>query len=896
MDDSGHLGGVEGWDEGAMLSQMHGDSFIGDDVDGADVEFFNRPPGTMTPTPPLVPPAQAPWTPAVWAPGTGPGAATNVVPFPGGTSYPGTSNTPWLAQPPGYGQPGYGQPGYGPSYGPIAPADTYAATAPADDGARANLLRRWVHHRRRKHAAMRANRPAAAERHRQRMVAINDQWMQAGYRPRQIKWAAKRAGMMGSAWSLDPTASVVDPRYWFKSAEARKAARMKVLAQKKLAASLKERAKVAESMNDAEEAKRLMDQARAADAGAKLDAERLTQAEKAAAIEGSLDPRATLLDPRFWFRSAEARKAARLKILAQKRLAQSLKAQATEAHAAEDAEEAERLMNESRQVDANYKLNYERLMAAEKAAAVTGYFGSDEDRMGAAQQKEWEGKVAADLAAKARQKSKSGGVTEQEAAVLGLEATAHEARAKLCGAEAKAIAGEAVSSIMGDDDALGTWAVVGRSRLDTSSPGAKLALSAAEATPLGMQVRAGRKVAKMANKDPRVNAKVKDLHSKAKGGDVTAKKKFGLIRAGKKADDHKRAAQAVEIKELRRDAAIKRRKAAKARFRLVKFGQPSKVETRLARHGRKRHLAKTVAVVRTARHSRNPVARKRAVAKIKHVQGLAAKGDPKAQATMKRVAVADAIVKNTKTPTDRKRYSAAIVAINQAKLGDPRAKEKIATIQAKAAAGDPKAKKNLEAVVVAAAAESAVANKKTISVPLTSEQRAQFRPVTSPSGLPRTAVPPVPGDARTSMATAAAATALGVPAAAAAAAVMKANAGDPVARRKIDAANRVHAAAQKGDPRAKARIAAVAKGAKAGDPRAQSAAVALAAAVGIKKGRATGMAAPPALRPHVAMTPEAPAEISRGGFSALVQLGPVPGSPFRRYYSGIQRRRHHVAA
>jgi hypothetical protein len=123
---------------------------------------------------------------------------------------------------------------------------------------------------------------------------------------------------------------------------------------------------------------------------------------------------------------------------------------------------------------------------------------------------------------------------------------------------------------------------------------------------------------------------------------------------------------------------------------------------------------------------------------------------------------------------------------------------------------------------------------------------------------------------------------------------MKAQAGDPVARQEIDRANRLHEAARAGDPRAKAVIADAARGYKQGNVKKAGLAVALAAAVGIKKGKRKAPPAPP-LRPHVPSAPPTylPPSAPRGGvFSALIQLGPVPNSPFRRYYSGTMGAHH----
>jgi hypothetical protein len=604
----------------------------------------------------------------------------------------------------------------------------------------------------------------------------------------------------------------------------------------------------------------------------------------------SFDPRATVLDPRFWFRSRHTRLAARANILANKKLAKSLEAQAEEASAANDQQKAAQLMEQARAVDAQARADAARFDAAENAAAISGYFGSDEDRMAVGQAKEWESKVAADLATKTRGKSRSGSYSEREAAVLNMEADAHEAQSRLLGAEAKAICGEAVSSIMGDDDSLGTWDVVGRmTRATASSPGAKFALKAAGATPLGMQVRAGRKVAKMAQKDPTVRAKVKQIAAKAEAGHPGAKKKLGMIKAGKKADDHKKTAQAVEIKALRKDAAGKRRKAARSRFSLVKFGAPTIFGRKSARKQRAKKLNVAVATVRATK-SKNPIKRGRAKKQVAFVVNAAQAGNPKAQQLQKQLQLANAIDKHTQRPADKKRMQESIVLIREAKKGDPLAKQKLEMVKAAAEGGNPGAQRSVETLAVAAAAENYVSGKPT-GMPSATPPGDRGAQIARP-GMPSTSVPPIPGSGTIATRTAAAAAAMGVPAAAAAGAVMKAKAGDPTARAQIDAANRLHEAASRGDPRARAQVAAVAKGAKAGNPKATSIAVAMAAAVGIKKSKG---APPPSatLRPHVPTTPSLSLATppARGGFlSALVQIGPVPNSPFRRYYSGINKR------
>jgi hypothetical protein len=595
--------------------------------------------------------------------------------------------------------------------------------------------------------------------------------------------------------------------------------------------------------------------------------------------------------PRTWFHTKRGRRVAREKLRQKRRWARALAARAAQTT---NPVAAAQLMGRARALQAAAIAGERQFHAAEQAAAMSGHFAGDEDRLGAAQAKEWESKVAADLAAKARTKANSGGISSREAALINMEADAHEAQSRLLGAEAKAICGETASSIMGNDDALGTWACVGRTfpRSAQKSPAVKYAAAAAAATPLGMKVRAGRKVAKMAQKDPRVRAKVKAISKKAKRGDPKAKRKMATIRAGKKADDARRVAQAREIKKLRKDAARKRQKVKRARVRIVRFGKtPPIFGRRIARRRRAKKLNATIAVVRNTK-SKNPMKRRRAKKQVAFIHAAAKTGNPKAKVLAGQIALGAAVVAHTSKPSDKKRMQESLTLIREAKKGDPLAKQKIAMVQAAAEGGNPGAQKAVETLGVAAAAENFVSGKPT---PLPAISPPGERPVQAAKpGMPAIAVPPLPGDPGTAEATASAAAALGIPAAAATGAIMKAQAGDPVARQEIDRANRLHEAARAGDPRAKAVIADAARGYKQGNVKKAGLAVALAAAVGIKKGKRKAPPAPP-LRPHVPSAPPTylPPSAPRGGvFSALIQLGPVPNSPFRRYYSGTMGAHH----
>jgi hypothetical protein len=520
-------------------------------------------------------------------------------------------------------------------------------------------------------------------------------------------------------------------------------------------------------------------------------------------------------------------------------------------------------------------MSFAKILGWDESKAIAAMRGADAPFLAGAKRRSWTAQTLLGLA-RATRANAARCVDPREAAVLGLEAAAHEAKSAVLGAEASSIMGETVASILGDDDKLGTWSIMGDDVVGVSPTAKKVAMEAAMASPLGLKIRAGRKVYKMAQKSPHVRAKTAHIAKKAKRGDAKSQQDLAAIKAGAVAEKTRKAAEHKRLAHLRADERSKRKRAHKARFTFLKFGQPTRIFGLRPKKVNATRLASATKMVRDSK-SRNPSRRRKAQRDLKVLDAAAKAGNPHAKKAMKTVALAHKLDAK-KSPAQKKQFHAALRTVRKAKAGDPTAKQQVAVYQAAANAGDPHAAAVVSDLKLASQTDKFIAG-------------GPAPETTTPDIAPKPRLP-VPASMKrpkdmpraTQNATAQAAATMGVPAAAAFSAIAMAKAGDPTAKAEMKAADAVYTRAKAGDPAAKAAIAQASQGYKSGNPVVASRAAALAAVVGIRKGGK--VAAPKRAPARAPAIPEYATGERRGG--GLVQFGPIAKSPFRNYFRGIR--------
>jgi hypothetical protein len=549
-------------------------------------------------------------------------------------------------------------------------------------------------------------------------------------------------------------------------------------------------------------------------------------------------------------------------------------------------------------------MSFAKITGWDESKVIAAMKGADAPLAHAARRKRFQCKTVSGLASATRANAVKC-QDRREAHVLGLEADAHTAKAAVLGAEAAMLAGELVSNVLGDDSKLGTWTIMGR--MDFVGKAADLAKQAAMSTPTGMQIQAGRKVFKMAQKNPAVRGKVAHIAKKAQKGDKKSQQDLAAIKAGAAAEAARKKAAGKHLAMLRADERAKRKKAHKARFTFFKFG-PHKIFGRPKKSNVTR-LASAQKILRDSK-SKNPIKRRRAQRDIKVIHAAAKAGNPHAKKAVRTFFLASKL-QAKKTKSQKRQFNSALHLVRAAKGGSPSAKQQIAIYHAAASQGDPHARAVTADLKLAAQTERFISGGPAPEVHEPSALRHNLemerqaarladarreRRIAEERGPDVTPKPklPVPESMKrpkdmpkkTEAATAQAAAAMGVPAVAAVAVIAKAKAGDPTAKSEMKAADAVYMRAQAGDPAAKAAIAQAAQGYKKGDPVVASRAAALAAVVGIRKGaKPTPARRVPAPRQPIAdFVP-----ITERPTSALIQFGTIPHSPFRNYFRGIRQ-------
>lgn len=231
----------------------------------------------------------------------------------------------------------------------------------------------------------------------------------------------------------------------------------------------------------------------------------------------------------------------------------------------------------------------------------------------------------------------------------------------------------------------------------------KIVEEAGKNTPTGKKIRAGATLYHKAKKgDAKSKLAIAKIQAKAKAGDPQAQRDYNAVKAGKIAVHAKGRAHWKIALKRRNEAANKRGIAIRKRLE-------AKAGARLGEHTRRKKLAH-IAKVEALAAKGHPKAK----ASVARTVARAKAGDKKAQTTVAALKLARHVRTAAKTPAERKRLHEAQKVVYKARKGNKKAIRQIALIDAAASHGQPNAKRAKARLNVAARVEHAVATGKIV--------------------------------------------------------------------------------------------------------------------------------------------------------------------------------------
>ena len=341
----------------------------------------------------------------------------------------------------------------------------------------------------------------------------------------------------------------------------------------------------------------------------------------------------------------------------------------------------------------NYNTNPQAVQAALQAA---------QQRQLAAQQRIAAANAASDAAQ--QQAAANAAAADAEAQAAQAEADAQQAKMDAQNPNPPGYDDGSYDDQSGSVTVLGADFFTGAFVGEVEDPKAKKILEeAAKDTPTGKKIRAG---ATLYHKARKGHAKSKlaiaKIQAKASKGDPQAQRDYNAVKAGKIAI-HAKHKGAWKIALRRRHEAANKKGIA------IRKHLEARAGARLGEHTRRKklaHIAKVEAMAAKG-HPKAKASIARTVAKAKS-------GDKKAQTTVAALKLAKHVRTAAKTPAERKRIRAAQKLVLHARHGNKKAIRQIALIDAAAQHGQPNAKRAKARLNVAARVEHAVATGKIV--------------------------------------------------------------------------------------------------------------------------------------------------------------------------------------
>jgi hypothetical protein len=255
------------------------------------------------------------------------------------------------------------------------------------------------------------------------------------------------------------------------------------------------------------------------------------------------------------------------------------------------------------------------------------------------------------------------------------------------------------------DEAQGEFVGGWTDLLGKDTKGAKAVAKASEQSPAGQKVRGAAAVYRRAKAgDPKARKAIEVMVEKAKKGDQQALRDVNAMKVARTAYEARAAArrqQVVAQKKKERDARLT---ANAKKFEALRKRFEARTAERLARMERKRELQKLAKVERKAAAG-NPKARAYVAKQVE----AAKKGDKRARAQVQGMKLARTVRQQVTSRRERKNMRAAQYLAERIRRGDPKAIRQYEVIKAAAAKGNPNAKRGMRRLALAGAVTATVA-------------------------------------------------------------------------------------------------------------------------------------------------------------------------------------------
>ena len=237
---------------------------------------------------------------------------------------------------------------------------------------------------------------------------------------------------------------------------------------------------------------------------------------------------------------------------------------------------------------------------------------------------------------------------------------------------------------------------------------AKIVIAANQNSPMGIKIRAGNRLYKRAKTgDPKSIKAIQTMTAKANAGDPQAIRDVNAIKAGKAFQIAQRRAQrkqiSVAVRAQRRKAAVANREARRLRFVAFQKSYESRVANKLCRMSRTRMLKKHWKVERMAAAG-NP----RAKAYVSKQVALSQRGDRKAKARVQAMQQGRLIRQKVRTPRDIRNMKEAERFARRLARNNPKTIRQYEILKAAANKGNPNAIRAIDRIMLAAMVVSTV--------------------------------------------------------------------------------------------------------------------------------------------------------------------------------------------